>query len=108
MHPISRAGRTVLFGLVLLLGFTTWSPEAVTQQLSQSQSDTCDNPWQYKDSNGNCADKPNAEHHAHGQFPEGNEACWEVANCLCRTGLYPGSQSCTPCSLTRTEAICLK
>ena len=108
MHPISRAGCADLFGLVLLLDFTAWLPEAVTQQLNQSQSNTCDNPWQYKDSNGNCADKPNAEHRTHGHVPEGDETCWEVAKCLCRTGQYPGSQSCAPCSLTGTEAICLK
>ena len=57
-------------------------------------------PYQYKDDNGNCVDKPGTEHHHGHHEPESGEECWD--ECLCREGQYPSGGSCSPCSYEGT------
>jgi len=85
----------VLFGVALL----TFLPVRSNGQ----DQDKCD-PWQYRDQNGDCVDKPHT-HHIHGEHhaPEAGEECW--VECLCEQGQYPANDSCAPCSFVGTVCI---
>jgi hypothetical protein len=90
----------VLLGLALLIFLPVGSNG---QQTLQQDQDTC-KPWQYRDENGDCVDKPHA-HHFHGEHheAEAGEECW--VECLCEEGQYPGGDSCAPCSFVGTVCI---
>jgi len=68
----------------------------------QKQKDEC-KPWQQKDKNDNCVDKPGAIHHGVDYAPSPGETCW--VECLCREGLYPQGNSCSPCS--KVGVVCI-
>lgn len=109
-----RATITGGFGL-LVLGFslTVSVPhlalhrvtKTTDHQASQGQDDKnqC-HPWQEKDKNDNCVDKPGVEHH-HGHYePQKGEKCW--VECLCKEGESPADSSCAPCSYV--GVVCMK
>ena len=63
--------------------------------VAQRDEDTC-RPWQYKDRDGNCVDRPGTVHHPGNYAPRPGEQCW--IECLCYEGEYPTGNSCSPCS----------
>jgi len=66
----------------------------------QEKKDEC-KPWQMKDENGNCVDRPNTHHyHGHSHQPEPGETCW--VECLCHDGERPSGNDCSPCSFVGT------
>lgn len=73
------------------------------QQLRDRNQNECD-PWQYRDEDGDCVDKPDV-HHFHGQHHDAGSAeqCW--VECLCRIGTFPASDSCAPCEFVGTVCI---
>jgi hypothetical protein len=78
-------------------------PGSHGQQPRQKDQTEC-NPWQYRDHNGDCVDKPDVHHfHGHAHDPGSGEQCW--VECLCEIGTFPGSDSCAPCEFVGT--VCL-
>lgn len=98
--------KTCLVMVSALALLTSFSVSAKSQTASPAPGDC--QPWQYRDNNGNCVDRPEAQHHAHGHAPEAGEKCWEVTKCMCRIGTHPAAPSCAPCSYNGTEVICIK
>ena len=90
----------VLLGVALLIFLPVGGNG---QQTRQKDQDKCD-PWQYRDENGDCVDKPHV-HHFHGEHhdAEGGEECW--VECLCEEAQSPAGDSCAPCSFVGTVCI---
>ena len=75
--------------------FLSFGPNGQPRLMAQNDQEKC-KPWQYRDDDGDCVDKPDVIHH-HGHYePHSGEQCW--VECLCRDGQYPGGDSCSPCS----------
>jgi len=93
-----------LVGIALALWGLSWLFFGLpVQGQSQRDQDQCD-PWQYRDENGDCVDKPHVHHyHAHTHMPESGEQCW--VECLCERGTYPASDNCAPCEFVGTVCI---
>jgi len=76
---------------------------ALPGSLAQSDRDRCD-PWQYRDDNGDCVDRPHVHHHLHVHYePDAGEQCW--IECMCEEGTYPSGNDCGGCSFVGTVCI---
>jgi hypothetical protein len=89
----------VLGAALLIFG----QPGSHGQQVRQRDQNEC-SPWQYRDKDGDCVDKPDV-HHFHSQHHEAGsgEQCW--VECLCEVGTFPASSTCAPCEFVGT--VCL-
>ena len=94
------AALLVFFGMALLM---LGSPASRGQQPQQKDQKECE-PWQHRNANGDCVDRPHV-HHYHGEHhaPDGGEECW--VECLCEVGTYPTADTCAPCSFVGTVCI---
>jgi hypothetical protein len=100
-QPLSFARHLV--GTALMLLSVVFLIFGLPGSLGQSDQDKCD-PWQYRDENGDCVDKPHVHHHYHAHYePEAGEQCW--VECMCEEGTYPGGDNCAPCSFVGTVCI---
>jgi len=79
---------------VLRYGRTIRASNAPINKI-QPDEERCQ-PWQYRDEDGHCKDRPGVHHH-HGHYdPQPGETCW--IECLCREGQAPSGNSCGSCS----------
>jgi hypothetical protein len=99
--------RTILLVLVLVLAsglsvtFLSHEsgaevPGCRTARQQQNPNENDCRPWQVKDQNGNCVDKPGTTHHPGHYDPKPGEQCW--VECLCEDGQRPAADNCSPCS----------
>ena len=101
-----HGGPTILlvvsvFLFIAVLAFKS-SGQSTQRLMAQDDQEEC-HPWQYRDRNGICQDKPHVIHH-HGDYdPQLGEECW--VECLCQEGLAPGGNGCSPCSYVGTVCI---
>jgi len=95
---IMLVGVALAIGLLCLKSNAQPSPRV----MAQNDQDEC-HPWQYRDHNGNCVDRPHVIHHHPGYEPTGGEQCW--MECLCQEGTYPSGNSCSQCSYVGT--VCM-
>ena len=87
----------VLLGVALPIVFLPFGSSAQSPQrlMAQNDQEEC-KPWQYRDDDGDCVDKPNVIHHQGDYEPHSGQQCW--VECLCRDGQYPSGDNCSPCS----------
>src|SRR5258707_179814 len=86
----------VFLGMIFLI-------VAAPVSFGRSDQDKCD-PWQYRDENGDCVDRPHVHHHPDVHYePAGSEQCW--VECMCEEGSYPSGNDCGPCSFVGT--VCM-
>lgn len=81
--------------------------DAGRQQIAQAQQgDEC-HPWQHRDRDGDCVDDSGMTVHPGGYQGGPRQICWVRATCLCRSGEYPGRGTCSPCSQTGQQVVCI-
>jgi hypothetical protein len=69
----------------------------------QSDENRC-YPWQYRDDNDECVDRPHVIHfHGEHHPPETGEQCW--IECMCEGETYPSGNDCGACSFLGTVCI---
>jgi hypothetical protein len=93
----SLVGTALLFVSVIFLTL------ALPAGRGQSDQNRC-YPWQYRDDNGDCVDRPHVIHiQGERHQPETGEQCW--IECMCEEGTYPSGNDCGACSFVGTVCI---